>query len=98
MKAITTTYKSVTENKDRCIVAKDTDNNKSTSVMLHEDMEENHRAAAYALCRKMNWTGTLVGGSISNDQYVWCFLNCDHCTGQLLTCGKCNKEGSLAHF
>jgi hypothetical protein len=26
--------------------------------------EENHKAAAEALCRKMNWTGDLAGGYI----------------------------------
>ena len=37
-----------------------------------KDAVENHRAAALALCRKRDWTGQLVTGSLA-DAYVHVF-------------------------
>ena len=40
-------------------------------------IEGNHAAAAVALCRKLGWPGTLVGGGLKDNSYVFVFLNSD---------------------
>lgn len=37
------------------------------------DVDENHRAAAIALCRKMNWSGDLASGGLK-DGAAHCFI------------------------
>jgi len=38
-------------------------------------IEARHFAAAQALCKKMGWTGRLVGGQQKPGVYVWCWVN-----------------------
>ena len=41
--------------------------------------EENHEAAAHALCSKLNWRGKkLVGGDVAGGGMVWLFLDEQH--------------------
>ena len=35
------------------------------------DTKENHRAAAAALCEKLDWQVSLVGGCLKNQTYAW---------------------------
>jgi len=63
MKAILTKYLGPTDFRGSRIVAHDDDGNRVTVTYRHElNSEENHRAAADALCAKMEWTGEMVGG------------------------------------
>ena len=63
MKAIKTTYLAPTNCRGARIKATDCDRN---SITLHWDSsldsDENHKAAAKALCDKMNWKGEMVMG------------------------------------
>lgn len=73
MKAIATRYKGPTDHKGSRIIASDEDGNKVTIGYPHElSGEAVHRKAAEALCAKMGWTGSLVGGSLKNG-YVFTF-------------------------
>jgi len=73
MKAIVTKYHGPTNYKGSRITASDEDNNRITISYPYElSGEECHRKAAQALCDKMGWTGTLVGGSLKNG-YVFVF-------------------------
>lgn len=64
MKAIKTTYLGPTNVRGSRVKASDCDRN---SIILSWDnaldSDENHKAAAKALCDKMNWQGELVMGS-----------------------------------
>jgi hypothetical protein len=74
MKAITTKYIPQTEHRPSRIQASDMDGNQITISYPYEDSDEaNYRTAALALCKKMKWTGNLVGGGIK-DGYVFCFV------------------------
>ena len=73
MKAITTTYHGPGNVRGSRIIASDSDNNRA---IVHYDCsldsEGNHDSAAIALCRRMNWHGTLVRGSLRHGNvYVW---------------------------
>ena len=73
MKAIVTKYHGPTNFKGSRITASDEDGNRVTIGYPHElSGEDCHRKAAQALCDKMSWTGTLVGGSLKNG-YVFTF-------------------------
>lgn len=73
MKAIFTKYHGPTNFKGSRISASDMDGNKVTISYPHElSGEDVHRAAADALCAKMNWTGNLIGGGVRNG-YVFVF-------------------------
>lgn len=73
MKAIITKYHGPTNTKGSRITASDEDNNRITISYPYElSGEAVHRKAAEALCAKMGWTGTLVGGSLKNG-YVFTF-------------------------
>lgn len=81
MKAITTRFLGPSYTKPSRIIARDEDGNRfSASVSKLSDwgrlphIEDVHAAAAIALCRKMNWHGSLIGGSIKGG-YV--FLSAD---------------------
>lgn len=63
MKAIKTTYLVCTNNRGTRIKATDGNKNSVTLSWDHElDADENHKAAAKALCEKMNWKGELIMG------------------------------------
>lgn len=75
MKAIVTKYHGPTNCKGSRITASDEDGNRCTISYPYElSGEEVHRKAAQALCDKMKWSGTLVGGSLKNG-YVFVFEN-----------------------
>jgi hypothetical protein len=68
MKAIYTKVLPATNTKSRKVKAFDLDNNSIT--ISYED--DGYKQAAIALCQKMNWHGTLTGGSVK-DGYVFVF-------------------------
>ena len=73
MKAIRTKYLGPTNTKGSRIRASDEDGNSITIGYPHElSGEAVHRAAAEALCAKMNWAGAMVAGSLK-DGYVFVF-------------------------
>lgn len=73
MKAIITKYHGPTDFKGSRISASDEDGNRVTISYPHElSGEACHRAAAEALCKKMNWTGDMIAGSLKNN-YVFVF-------------------------
>jgi hypothetical protein len=73
MKAIVTKYHGPTNNRGSRITASDEDGNRVTISYPYELSDEAcHRAAADALCAKMNWRGSLIGGSLKNG-YVFTF-------------------------
>jgi hypothetical protein len=37
--------------------------------------EDNHKAAALALCVKFDWAGKLYGGGLADGSMVWAFEN-----------------------
>ena len=84
MKAIETRYLGATNHRPARIVAEDADGNRVSispeSIGASWDgnglrrPEEVHRAAAEALCKKMNWTGALAGGSTKRG-YVFVFVD-----------------------
>lgn len=42
----------------------------------------NHVAAAKALCRKLDWHGSLVGGG-TEAEHVFCFIRCGQMVGDI---------------
>ena len=73
MKAITTKYLGATNTRGSRIKAFDMDGNSITIPYPHDlSGEDVHRAAAQALCAKMNWSGMLIGGATSGG-YVFVF-------------------------
>jgi hypothetical protein len=75
MKAIVTRYHGPTNTRGSTITASDEDGNRiSLSYPYELSGEACHRAAAEALCAKMQWTGELIGGSTKHG-YVFVFLN-----------------------
>ena len=65
MKAITTTYIGPTNTRGSRCRASDGDGNAVTmSWNSANNSEENHAAAARALCDKMEWSGELIGGTL----------------------------------
>jgi hypothetical protein len=75
MKAISTRYVGPTNQLPARVVASDMDGNRA-AVSADGDFpyDDAHRAAAVALCAKMNWPGadTLIGGSVKGGR-VWVF-------------------------
>ncbi len=77
MKAIRTRYKGPTDFKGSRIIASDEDGNRIT--IGYDDAlgtENAHKAAAVALCEKMNWAQDMIGGSLK-DGYVFVFTRND---------------------
>jgi hypothetical protein len=73
MKAIITKFHGPTDTKGSRYSASDEDGNRATVHADHAlNPEQNHDAAALALCRKMKWSGTLVRGDLGTGYvYVW---------------------------
>lgn len=73
MKAIKTRYVGPTNTRDARIIASDSDGNRVSIGYPYELPMgvECHRKAAEALCEKMQWPGTLVGGSTKRG---YCFV------------------------
>lgn len=65
MKAITTRYRGPTDSSGSCFLAK-TEGQRALRVPYNHALgiEENHEAAAVALCQKLNWSGSLVTGCL----------------------------------
>jgi len=76
MKAIITKYHGPTNFKGSRISASDEDGNRIT-IPYPSELDwrdgEPHRAAAQSLCEKMNWKGSLVGGSVKGG-YAFVFV------------------------
>ena len=73
MKAITTKYHGPTNTRGSRISAKAEGGNRISISYPHElSGEDVYRAAAEALCKKMNWPGSLIGGG-TEDGYVFVF-------------------------
>ncbi len=74
-KAIETKYHGPGNVRGSRIIASDMDKNRVIASYDYAlSAEENHKAAAYALCSKMNWGGSLIGGATSRG-YVWVFAD-----------------------
>jgi len=73
MKAIKTKYHGPTNFRGSRICASDGDRNRVYIGVNNElDSEDNHVNAAKALCKKMNWHGNLVRGSLPDcDVFVF---------------------------
>lgn len=75
MKAIRTKYHGPGNVRGSRISATDDDGNRVTIPYPHQlNSEDGHLLAARTLCRKMNWTGKLVRGSL-RDCYVFVWLD-----------------------
>jgi hypothetical protein len=73
MKAIRTKYYGSTNTKGSRLIASDGDGNSITIPYPHEcNIENAHRFAAEALCKKMGWSTALVSGWFKNECY-WVF-------------------------
>jgi hypothetical protein len=78
MKAIVTKYHGPTNTKGSRISATDSDNNRvyvSRDCALH--IEDSHKDAAIALCKKMNWHGKLVAGDFGPDRRIFVWFTSD---------------------
>ena len=102
MKAIVTKFHGPTNCKGSRITASDEDGNRITISYPYElSGEECHRRAAQALCDKMKWSGSLVGGSLKNG-YVFTFGpswdSCCRASGRLadLVCAMYHPKDSKA--
>lgn len=69
MKAIYTKVLPATNTKPRKVKAYDLDGN---TITISYDDQDTYKQAAIALCEKMNWHGTLTGGSVK-DGHVFVF-------------------------
>lgn len=79
MKAIQTKYYRPTNFKGSRIKASDLDGNTKWEHYRSElDTNDNHAAAAIALCHKMQWHGRLQGGHLGDDSMVWVFCDKDN--------------------
>ena len=76
MVAIETKYYGPTNSRGSKIIAKTTNHRLTVSYDHGLDLDENHAAAAVALCRKMYWTGELLGSSTKAGM-VFVFANED---------------------
>lgn len=74
MKTITTKYHGPTNTRGSRISASDGDNRLSISYPYELNHDQAHMKAARQLCEKLNWKGTLQGGS-TKDGMVWCFID-----------------------
>lgn len=76
-KAIRTKYHGPTNTRGSRVTATDGDRNWITIEWDHSlTSDQNHRAAAVALCKKLGWTGTLAQGGFP-DSCVFVFVNSD---------------------
>jgi len=75
MKAITTKYLHQTEKRPGRVKASDCDGNQITVPFDARKSEyDAYQKAVIALCEKMTWSGTLVGGWTQNGM-VWVFID-----------------------
>lgn len=75
MKAIITKYHGPTNTRGSRIWASDCDGNRAS--VAYDDgagSESGHFQAVRALCRKMDWRGKLVCGSLRGSQLVWVWV------------------------
>ena len=74
MKAIITKYHGPTNARPAHITAQDSDRNRARVSRGAGRVEDDHDAAAVALCRKMGWTDhNLVRGGLDGDTVVYVF-------------------------
>jgi len=78
MKAILTKYRGATNSLGSRIIATAEGGHRVTIPYPHElSGEAVHAAAALTLCKKLNWTGSLVGGGLPDGSYCFCFADGD---------------------
>ena len=89
MKAIRVKFRGPGNSRPSCWVASDSDGNKAKVTQGEKNVVDaealrlggrglcGEELAAWKLCRKMNWTGRLHGGSIGPCEYVYVFENVD---------------------
>jgi hypothetical protein len=71
MKAITTKYLP----KSGKTAAYDSDGNRAlVSPSFNTSEGDDHRAAATALCKRMNWHGTLQPGELEPGKWAWVWI------------------------
>lgn len=76
MKAIQTRYLGPTTHRGSRITAWAEGGNRVTIPYPHElSGEAVHRAAAEALCVKLDWPTDLVGGGLPNGDYAFCLAS-----------------------
>lgn len=76
MKAIQTRYLGPTNHRGSRITAWAEGGHRVTIPYPHElSGEAVHRAAAEALCVKLDWPTELVGGGLPNGDYAFCFAS-----------------------
>ena len=74
MKAIITQYHGPSNTKGSRVTASDSDGNRiSVEVENHKCVHDAHVEAVLKLCRKMDWNGCLVEGSLGKSN-VWVWL------------------------
>lgn len=76
MKAIMTKYHGPGNVRGSRIIARDGDGNRITAT--YDDSltsDQNHQAAAWLLCKKMNWTGAFESGWLCAGTHVHVFLD-----------------------
>ena len=75
MKAIVTKYLPCSSSRGSRIVASDEDGNRISIPYPHElSGADVHAKAATALCQKMSWSGSLIGGATKSG-YAFVFTN-----------------------
>ena len=76
MKAITTIILNKSVWKPTRVKAFDMDNNWTCiDYDFALDSKGNQEKAAYALIKKMNWNGKVIGGEVEEGKYVWVFTD-----------------------
>lgn len=74
--AIITKYLGPTDTKGARIKATCYSGSIAIDYPYHLDTDRAHRAAAKALCKKLDWTGTLIGGSLPDESgYAFVFAD-----------------------
>lgn len=70
MRVIKTVYKGPTNSRGSRIIANDGNGNRVIVPYNHElNIDGNHLAAAYALCKRLGWSCDVVAGWYKNDRY-----------------------------
>lgn len=75
MQAIVTKYHGATNTKPSRISATSASGLKVRVSYDHAlNADDNHKAAALALCAKYGWTNELIGGGLSDSSEVWVMI------------------------
>jgi len=74
MKTINCKYVGPTNTKPSRIIVSDGDNRSIVSINGQWSFEDNCKVAVDRFCRKLGWTGELIGGH-TKDGMVFCFVD-----------------------